>query len=222
MKLENVFHYIIYILLAGAILFSLAEVLFSEFVPEKAYFIVILSVLIALHWESGQIKSIKDGLDIIDQKMGSTKISIYDNSADFYERLKEYAKSAKKELILTHIRQHPPTSFKSGQEYFDWVNDWVSGKEDVVVKRIGGYFKGYTDEWCKEQQRESRDQENYQFRCIENSISIVNFAVIDRKGLFLSIPGETKGETTGYFIEDSKLAEQYKAYFDFIWQNASN
>lgn len=220
MKLEDVSNSVVYALLAFALLFSAFEVFFTDFIPVKAYLLVIVSTLIVLHGETRKIANLKAAITVLDQKFASTRVSVFEKPADFYKSLQAYVKHTKKELLLTHVRHHPPESFQSGKPYFDWVNDWAEREEDVVVKRIGGLFQGSTEKWCKEQISQALEKENYQFRYLVDSISLVNFAIIDKKAVFLSIPGESKGETTGYFIEDEKLALNYKAYFDFLWQNA--
>src|SRR5690606_26087031 len=132
----------------AAIFFSILDMVLSEFLPDKWYVTGIFTVLFSLIFYSAKVPEIDKRVRLIDSQMNVGGFEKFKNHKAFYEALETSVKGAESEILLTHIRDDPPSSYVGGKNYFTYIEKWANSRPEGVVKRIGAFGNPAMREWA--------------------------------------------------------------------------
>lgn len=177
---------------------------------------LLLEVLSELNVKQGKIIS---GIDTIDRQIIPVGYKRFKYHKDFYQSLNQQLRNANEEILLTHIRHETPSKYTHGKKYFDNVIGWAKKHPDGAVKRISCRSNSDMSKYCDSQYELSKEVSNYHFKAVEwnSPFPNINFAIIDRRKVFVALSGSVANETAGLFLEDERAASYFKSYFEAVF-----
>jgi len=220
---ERITEYSILVALLGAISLAVADMLLSGFLPEKWFVVGIFSFLFSISVFSMKIPEMSRRIRLIENKINVRGFEKFSNHKTFYEALEISVKNAKNELLLSHIRDEPPSSYRGGKNYFSYVENWANSRPEGIVKRIGAYGNPAMKSWADSQHEASQSIPNYYFRVVPWTMKFpfLNMAIIDRQEVFIAIStGEAEG-TKALKFNDAETAAYLTEYFSHVWNHSA-
>ncbi len=218
-KYHKYVEYSVFIALIIAVLIAILDTVYDDFVPDKWFIVGIFSILLTITYYALKMVSIETTVSEINNKLSLNGIKNFKNYEHFYTALTEAVKDSHKELLLTHIRQDPPTNWSSSEDYFNLVEDWAKKNPSGSIKRIGACPNPEMKEWAENELALSKKYQNYYFRVVDwnNPFPHINMAIIDRKMVFIAITGSDLHSTHGIKFHDQESIDAFYDYFQNMW-----
>lgn len=222
MNVGKIFEYSLFLTILFCLGISIADTIHPELLPPFWYIPAIFSILFAITYYMFKIPLIEKNISEISGKIQASGFKKFTKSTDYYDALEIQLQSTESEILLTHIRNHPPKIFNEKSKYFTSVDSWLKNHPDGLVKRIAAAPNDDMKKYCEQENEKSEKTENYYFRFIKHfdNISILNVAIFDRRTVFITIPGGESQQTRGIFIDDPEVVAFCIDYFTNLWERS--
>lgn len=196
--------------------FKFGTSVYESLIISSLLFIIFL--LIESSWNQNKTHALAE---IIDGQIIEIGYQRFDNHLKLYSSLGEALDRATEEVLLTHLRQETPSDFKHGKPYFDKVELWCSKHPNGLVKRVSCAPTPDMEAFCLEQTTIADKTPNFFFKHIEWSASFpnINFAILDKKIVYVFISGSVPSDASGFYLEDPKTVGYFRQYFEHLFSS---
>ena len=218
-KHEKLTEYAVLAALSIAVLVAIADTVFDDLIPDKWFIVGIFSILLTITHYALKLISIEEQVKDLNYKVQLNGIRNFQNYEEFYAKLERSVKNAKKELLLTHVRSQPPSSWSASQSYFSYIEEWVQNNPSGSVRRIGACHTPDMLAWSRDENALSEKYKNYYFHVLDwdHPYPLINMAIIDRSEVYIAISGQEVESTHAIKFHDHQSVDAFYDYFQNLW-----
>lgn len=159
-------------------------------------------------------------------KQENVTITWFDDNEEFYSTAAERLLVAKRKLLATYIRRHPPSYYTSdaAAKYFQAVLDWAREPGARSVRRILCVPNAEMYEWAIQHEAETREIRNYEVRVVPWQLDAdsFNLALMDDSISFIAFSGTAFQDLSGLEAFSEKLNRRFTDYFEQFWAGGTD
>lgn len=198
---------------------ALFESVFGSLMEDSWFIAGIFTALFALVNQASSIPEMGEKINRIESKIDVSGFEKFDNHVSFYASLEKSVRVANKEILMTHIRHEPPSSFAGSTSYFNLIENWLRRNPQGVAKRISTDCNSKMRTYALSQAEAALAISNYYFRVTpwSGDFPFLNFSVIDRKTVYLAISTGEAQSLRAIKFDDPETATNMAEYFNFMW-----